>query len=83
MIGFTPEEIKRILGIGNNIVFDSDKTIDRFLIDSRSLTIPDRSIFFAISTDNNDGHRYIADLVNRGVKNFVVTDSTAVPDGVN
>ncbi|MDE6225217.1 MAG: hypothetical protein K2M25_03665, partial [Muribaculaceae bacterium] len=74
MTGFTPAEIKQILGSDNDIRIGLDKVIDRFLIDSRSLTMPERSIFFAISTDNNDGHRYIADLVQRGVKNFVVTN---------
>ncbi|MDE5969610.1 MAG: alanine racemase [Muribaculaceae bacterium] len=83
MTGFTPKEIKQILGTDSEIIVDGDLTIDQFLIDSRSLTKPDRSIFFAISTDNNDGHRYIADLVSCGVKNFVVTDSSVVPDGVN
>ena len=83
MTGFTPADIKQILGSDNDIRIGLDKVIDRFLIDSRSLTMPERSIFFAISTDNNDGHRYIADLVQRGVKNFVVTDSSIVPDGVN
>lgn len=42
------------------------------LIDSRSLTDPADSLFFAIRTPRNDGHRYIRDLYDRGVRSFVV-----------
>lgn len=50
-----------------------DLEVDIPLTDSRSLTAPDRSIFFAIRTRNNDGHRYVAELYTRGVRNFVVS----------
>lgn len=48
--------------------------ISVLLTDSRSLTYPGESLFFALRTPNNDGHRYIADLVEKGVKNFVVEE---------
>ena len=31
-------------------------------------------MFFALKSNRNDGHNYIADLYRRGVKNFVVTE---------
>lgn len=46
--------------------------IDSLLIDSRILANPATTLFFAIATRTNDGHRYIADLYSRGVRNFVV-----------
>ncbi len=46
--------------------------IDCLLTDSRSLVYPDRTLFFALHTATNDGHRYIEDLYARGVRNFVV-----------
>lgn len=49
------------------------------LTDSRSLTFPAESLFFALRTRNNDGHRYVGDLYSRGVRNFVVDH---VPDGM-
>ena len=42
------------------------------LTDSRSLCFPEETLFFALKTKRNDGHRYIDDLYRRGVRNFVV-----------
>lgn len=50
----------------------TDATIDWILTDSRSLSFPETTLFFAIRTQRNDGHKYIADLYRRGVRNFVV-----------
>lgn len=56
----------------------ADYAIDTLLTDSRSLSRPTSTLFFAISTPHgNDGHRYIKDLYERGVRNFVVTH---IPD---
>ncbi len=46
--------------------------INWLLIDSRSLCFPDETLFFALKTRKNDGHRYIDELRRRGVRNFVV-----------
>jgi Alr-MurF fusion protein len=43
------------------------------LTDSRSLSFPEESLFFALKTARNDGHRYIPELYKRGLRNFVVT----------
>ena len=42
------------------------------LTDSRSVCFPEETLFFAIRSERNDGHKYIADLYRRGVRNFVV-----------
>lgn len=52
--------------------------IDTLLIDSRMLGDAANTLFFAITTPTNDGHRYIADLYRQGVRNFVVS---ALPEG--
>ena len=49
-----------------------DAQIDWLLTDSRSLAFPETSLFFALRTKRNDGHKYIADLYRRGVRSFVV-----------
>lgn len=63
-------EIAEILGVDTSCLHDA--TIDTLLTDSRTLTYPDRSLFFAIHTDSNDGHRYVHQLYEKGVRNFVV-----------
>jgi len=49
--------------------------------DSRKVSNPDQSLFFAIRGDRRDGHDFIPDLFASGVKNFVVTDKSRIPPG--
>ena len=72
------EEIASVIGakrIGNHPAH-----IDWILTDSRSLCFPEETLFFALKTKRNDGHKYIADLYERGVRNFVVGTLTTEPD---
>lgn len=71
-------EIAEILGAETGRL--SDAAVDTLLTDSRTLTYPERSLFFAIRTDSNDGHRYIHSLLEKGVRNFVVDH---IPDGIS
>lgn len=50
----------------------ADSRISWILTDSRSVCFPEDTLFFAVRSERNDGHRYIADLYRRGVRNFVV-----------
>lgn len=56
--------------------------IDDFLIDSRMLGNSLLTLFFAIKTDKNDGHLFVDDLFKRGVRNFVVTEISNLPENV-
>jgi alanine racemase len=51
----------------NNIV------IKNLLIDSRKIITAESSLFFAIKGERNDGHIFIADLYEKGVRSFVVS----------
>jgi alanine racemase len=51
--------------------------VENISIDSRSLQNGAQTLFFAIAGPNHDAHIYIADLIEKGVRNFVVTH---VPD---
>ena len=46
--------------------------VDSISIDSRSLQHSESTLFFAIVGPNNDGHQYVAELLESGVFNFVV-----------
>ena len=48
--------------------------IDFISIDSRSLQNGTSTLFFALSGPNHDGHRYLEELIEKGVKHFVVAD---------
>ncbi len=47
--------------------------IDHISIDSRSLQNGKTTLFFALVGPNNNGHIYIEELIQKGVRNFVVT----------
>ncbi len=47
--------------------------ITSLCIDSRKAEHPAQTIFFAFKTLKNDGHRYIADLIPLGVRNFIIS----------
>ncbi len=58
------------------------QTTARYLLtDSRQLTSPAETLFFAIRGLHHDGHRFIPDLYRRGVRQFVVeTPGFSAPD---
>ncbi len=49
------------------------------LNDSRQLSFAARSIFFALRGPHHDGHRYLSELYQRGVREFVVEVSALTP----
>ncbi len=55
--------------------------IDTLLTDSRSLTYPDSTIFFAIKTPHGNGAKYIPQLYEKGVRAFVCTADTDTDTG--
>jgi len=59
---------------GNHMASASTQPlIDILLTDSRNLTYPDHTLFFALVTAKGDGHKYIPQLYQQGVRAFVVT----------
>ncbi|MDY5968866.1 MAG: bifunctional UDP-N-acetylmuramoyl-tripeptide:D-alanyl-D-alanine ligase/alanine racemase [Bacteroidales bacterium] len=51
--------------------------ISKLLTDSRSLTSAEVTLFFAIATKRNSGSRYVKELYEKGVRNFIVPSDTA------
>ncbi len=47
-------------------------TIEHLIVDSRKIVFPQTSLFFALTSNRRDGHDFIQDVYNRGVRNFVV-----------
>ena len=67
---YTIEKVATLIGARR---YGSREAQIRWLLtDSRSLCFPEETLFFALKTKRNDGHRYIDDLYRRGVRNFVV-----------
>ncbi|HND88895.1 MAG TPA: alanine racemase, partial [Saprospiraceae bacterium] len=54
--------------------------IEQLLLDSRSITAPPVSLFFALVGQRHDGHRYLTDAYRAGVRHFVVSRSVPLAD---
>ncbi len=68
---YTIEKITTLIGARR--LGTVEATISWLLTDSRSLCFPESTLFFALRSERNDGHKYIPELYNRGVRNFVVS----------
>ena len=77
-MSYSAEQIASL--IGAKLVGNHDSRIDWILTDSRSLCFPEESLFFALRTQRNDGHHYVADLYRRGVRHFVVEAIPGSPE---
>ena len=59
--------------IGGQLVGNPDGLkINDLLIDSRHLVDARQALFFALTSTRNDGHKYIKELYDKGVRAFVV-----------
>lgn len=64
-------DVAQIIGAKTNTLHEA--TISILLTDSRRLSFPETTLFFALPTKTNDGHRYVQDLYKLRVRNFVVS----------
>lgn len=76
---FKLSKIKQILN-ANFIGNDTKQLIESISIDSRSLQNSENTLFFALTGNNHDGHKYIKELTEKGVRNFVVNQ---IPENSN
>jgi len=65
-------KIAQLVGAKQKNVPDAD--INWLLTDSRSLSFPAESLFFAIPTARNNGHNYIEELYSQNLRYFVVSE---------
>lgn len=74
--------ISSLVSVVNGQVISSsekDSTINDILIDSRKLISPKETLFIALKTKKNDGHKYIQSLYQRGLRNFLIS---TIPDAL-
>jgi len=68
--------ISEISSVINGQIFPenySDTLIKDILIDSRKLITPDKCLFFALVTDRGNGHEFILELYEQGIRYFVIS----------
>ncbi len=81
MTSYTLAEIAGLLGrsVVKTDIANPSLKISHLLTDSRSLTYPESTLFFALSTGRGDGHRYLDSLYRSGVMAFVVSEKPVKP----
>jgi alanine racemase len=72
------EQIGEIVG-GSFLSKGAPASIAHLVYDSRAIAFPADSLFFALRTAHQDGHKFIGDAYRKGVRHFVVDQ--VVPDG--
>ena len=74
MINFSSDKVAAIINgklqAGSK---DQDQQISTISIDSRTLVDPQACLFFALVGERNNGHQYLSELYQKGVRNFVVS----------
>ena len=68
----TARDISPIINCQLSSVNDPASPILHLLTDSRRLLGTQGTLFFAIPTSRNSGTRYVAELYNKGIRNFVI-----------
>ncbi len=56
--------------------------VEDILIDSRKFIRSAKTLFFALKGVRNDGHKYIRDLYRKGIRYFVISDSSFSRSGL-
>lgn len=73
-MNYTTTDITSIIQGKILVKENKNSFIRQLLIDSRKITHLETSLFFAIKGERNDGHKFLSELYEKGIRNFVVSD---------
>ncbi len=72
-------EIAKIVK-GQLLLSNEDSSITELLMDSRKISFPASSLFFALQGPRRNGHDYIREAYRKGVRNFIVSEQVELAD---
>ncbi|WP_316807290.1 bifunctional UDP-N-acetylmuramoyl-tripeptide:D-alanyl-D-alanine ligase/alanine racemase [Pedobacter agri] len=75
---YTISRIAEILDADAELIEKQD-LIQYLVIDSRSVLVPENSLFFALASHRN-GHEFIADAYNKGIRNFIIAEEKYIKE---
>lgn len=70
-MNYTLSQIAQIVKAVHTIIHQEEE-IQAVYFDTRQISIPQRALFVAIESHKNDGHKYIHDAYQKGIRNFLV-----------
>lgn len=77
-MGCTIEHIQKIIE-GEFVLHENGMAwVEHLVIDSRKIVYPESSVFFAIKSLRNDGHHYLKEVYDKGVRNFIIEKNAQV-----
>jgi len=77
---YTLSDISKAVNGNLHLSEKGDPEINNLLIDSRRLISPENCLFIALVSERNNGHRYIGELYEKGVRNFLVSEPLKTTD---
>lgn len=75
---YSVENVCRIMK-GALVQQTGNPEIAHLLLDSRKLAYPASSLFIPVVSERRNGHRYIGELYEKGVSNFVISEEIPLP----
>ena len=63
--------------VNGKLTGSPDLSVTEIVTDTRQLSITEGLLFFALKGKNHDGHSFIENLYQKGVRNFVVEELPA------
>lgn len=82
-ISYTLSQIAGIVGAKSLHLSSDAGPIDAIAFDSRQVYRPGETLFVALKGDKRDGHQFADNAAEKGVKNFLLSDSAFAPEGCN
>lgn len=71
-MNYSPEQIAEF--VEGDLISSTNQFISHVSTDSRSVQNSSNSIFFALKTDKRNGHDFITELIEKGVRTFVIAE---------
>ncbi len=78
---YSAEEIAKILNADTHLLSDKDMEIRHLAMDTRKLNQPAETLFFALSGSMHNGHDFLNEALDKGVKNIVVEKNSGLISG--
>jgi alanine racemase len=63
---------------GRILQLASETHVEQLVIDSRKIIFPSNSLFFALHGPRRDGHLFIHEAYNKGIRNFIVSKTVEI-----
>jgi alanine racemase len=74
--GYSAEQLVKITR-GKLVQRSETPNIEHIVLDSRKLVYPEAAVFFALKGARRDGHQFIGELYEKGIRTFVVSELPA------